>query len=153
MMSFTKVIAFEEGFRAKPYKCSAGYPTIGYGIKLANKNANIDNFECEIPEPVAFMWLEHHAAKEEAKLCKYSWFIDQCKDVQDILVSMCYQLGLNGLLGFKNMIKALSVNDMETAATEALDSKWARSDSPNRAQRHARVIRGESIDDVYDGLI
>ena len=152
-MSFTKVIAFEEGFRAKPYKDSLGYPTIGYGIKMANKNANIDNFECEIPEPVALMWLEYHAAKEETKLCKYSWFMHQKPDVQDILISMAYQLGLKGLLGFRNMIKALSVNDMETAATEALDSKWARSDSPNRAQRHARVIRGESIDDVYRDLI
>lgn len=152
-MSFTKVIAFEEGFRAKPYKDSLGYPTIGYGIKLANKNANIDHFDCEIPEPVARMWLESHALKEEAKLCKYAWFIDQRKDVQDILVSMCYQLGLKGLLGFKKMIAALSVNDMETAASEALDSKWARSDSPKRAQRHARVIKGESIDDVYRGLI
>jgi lysozyme len=42
---------------------------------------------------------------------------------------------------------------MEKAATEALDSKWARSDSPNRAKRHARVIKGESIDDVYRDLI
>ncbi|UYE90948.1 putative lysozyme [Vibrio phage vB_VaS_L1] len=152
-MSFVKVIAFEEGFRAKPYKDSKGYPTIGYGIKLASKDANIDHFECEIPEPVARLWLEYHAAKEEAKLCKYSWFMHQKPDVQDILISMSYQLGLHGLLGFKKMIAALCVNDMETAAKEALDSKWARIDSPNRAKRHARVIKGESIDDVYRNLI
>lgn len=152
-MSFVNVIAFEEGFRAKPYKCSAGYPTIGYGIKLANRNANIDNFECEIPEPVARLWLESHALKEEAKLCQYSWFIDQRKDVQDILISMSYQLGIKGLLGFKAMIRALSVSDMDEAAREALNSKWARTDSPNRAKRHARVIGGESIADVYRGLI
>ena len=152
-MSFVDVIAFEEGFRANPYKDSLGYPTIGYGIKLANKNANIDHFDCEIPEPVARMWLEHHASKEEESLSKFSWFIDQRKDVQDILISMSYQMGLRGLLGFKNMIKALSAGDLEKAATEALDSKWARYDSPNRAQRHARVIKGESIDDVYCDLI
>lgn len=152
-MSFVKVIAFEEGFRAKPYKDSKGYPTIGYGIKLASKDANIDHFECEIPEPVARLWLEHHALQEEAKLSQYAWFIDQRKDVQDILISMSYQMGLSGLLGFGNMINALSVGDMETAANEALDSKWARIDSPNRAKRHARVIKGESIDDVYSGLI
>lgn len=152
-MSFVKVIAFEEGFRAKPYKDSLGYPTIGYGIKLASKDANIDHFDCEIPEPVARLWLESHALKEEAKLCQYAWFIDQRKDVQDILISMSYQMGLSGILGFVNMIGALSVGDMETAASEALDSKWARIDSPNRAQRHARVIRGEPIDDVYAGLI
>lgn len=152
-MKFVKVIAFEEGFRAKPYKCSAGYPTIGYGIKLANRNANIDNFECEIPEPVARLWLEHHAKQVEDKLCKYAWFIDQRKDVQDILISMAYQLGINGLLGFKAMIRALSVSDMNEASREALNSKWARIDSPNRAKRHARVIGGESIADVYRNLI
>ena len=152
-MSYVNVIAFEEGFRAKPYKDSLGYPTIGYGIKLANKNANIDNFECEIPEPVAKLWLEDHASKEEVKLCKFSWFIDQPKDIQDILISMSYQLGIHGLLKFKKMINALSSNDMETAAFEALDSKWAISDSPKRAKRHARVLGGESIASVYDGLI
>lgn len=152
-MNYVDIIAFEEGFRAKPYKDSLGYPTIGYGIKLANRNANIDNFECSIPEPVAKLWLEDHASKEENKLCKFGWFIDQSKDVQDILISMSYQLGISGLLKFKNMIAALSVNDMETAAKEALDSKWARSDSPNRAKRHARVLGGESIDSVYQGLI
>lgn len=147
------MVCFEEGFRAKPYKDSLGYPTIGYGIKLASKNANIDHFECEIPETVAKLWTKTHLQKVDDKLSKYSWFIDQRKDVQDVLVSMCYQLGLNGLLGFKKMITALSVNDMEEASKEALDSKWARSDSPKRAKRHARVIAGESINDVYRGLI
>lgn len=152
-MNFTKVIAFEEGFRAKPYKDQLGYPTIGYGIKLASKDANIDHFDCEIPEPVARLWLESHALKEEAKLCQYAWFIDQRKDVQDILISMSYQMGVGGLLKFKKMIEALSVGDFDVAYKEALDSKWARSDSPKRAVRHARVIKGESIDDVYRGII
>jgi lysozyme len=152
-MSYVNIIAFEEGYRAKPYLDSLGYPTFGYGIKLTNKNVNIDNFECSIPEPVARLWLETHASEEETKLCKFSWFIDQSKDVQDVLISMSYQLGIHGLLRFKKMIGALSINDMETAATEALDSKWARSDSPKRAKRHARVIGGESIASVYAGLI
>lgn len=152
-MSFVKVIAFEEGFRPTTYKCSQGYPTIGYGTKLASKKANVDHFVCEIQEPVARLWLESHALKEEIKLCRHSWFIDQRKDVQDILISMSYQMGIGGLLKFKKMIEALSVGDFDTAYAEALDSKWARIDSPKRAMRHARVIKGESIDDVYRGLI
>ena len=152
-MSYVSVIAFEEGYRAKPYRDSLGYPTFGYGIKLTNKNVNIDNFECSIPEPVARLWLETHASDEETKLCKFEWFINQPKDIQDILISMSYQLGIHGLLKFKRMIGALSINDMEAAAFEALDSKWAISDSPKRAKRHARVLGGESIADVYDGLI
>jgi lysozyme len=30
-----------EGFRSKPYKCSAGYPTIGYGHQI-NPHENLD---------------------------------------------------------------------------------------------------------------
>lgn len=152
-MKFVDVIAFEEGYRAKPYKDSLGYPTFGYGIKLASKAANIDHFECSIPESVARLWLQTHALEVEANLSKYGWFIGQKSDVQDILVSMAYQLGMSGLLKFKNMIAAISVGDMEAASVEALDSKWAKSDSPKRANRHARVIKGESIDDVYRGLV
>lgn len=148
-----EMVCFEEGFRSKPYKCSNGYPTFGYGIKLADKNANIDNFTVEIPEPVAKLWTRMHLQEMDGKLSKYDWFLNQSMDVQSVLISMAYQMGVSNLLKFKNMIAALSVNDMETAVKEALDSKWARKDSPGRAERHARVIGGESIADVYRGVV
>ncbi len=36
-MNLLDVLQFEEGFRAKAYHCSEGYPTIGIGTKLGPK--------------------------------------------------------------------------------------------------------------------
>jgi RHS repeat-associated protein len=87
-------------------------------------------------------------------------------EAKDILIHMSYQMGANGVAGFTNMIKALCNDPMKVkifvvvsikplvlkdtgkvgvtytpdykkAKIEMLDSKWARSDSPNRAQRLA----------------
>ena len=69
-----------------------------------------------------------------------------------IMESMCYQLGVTGFMGFKNMVAAIKAGDWNKAADEALDSKWARKDTPERAKRHAEVLRTGTLD-VYDGLI
>ena len=60
---------------------------------------------------------------------------------QIALVNMCYNLGAAGLDNFPNMKKAFKAGDWNLAAIEALDSKWARVDVPNRAKRVAKVIR------------
>ena len=46
---------------------------------------------------------------------------------------MIFQLGKTGVSKFKNMWKALSGLDYSTAASEMLDSRWAKQ-TPNRAQ-------------------
>jgi lysozyme len=56
------------------------------------------------------------------------------------LVNMCFQMGTYGLQGFERMIDAIFKGDWAQAHNEALDSKWARSDSPKRAQRVAKMI-------------
>ena len=53
---------------------------------------------------------------------------------QGALVSMAYQLGCTGLMGFKGMLSALEQGDCPTAKAEALDSDWAR-ETPERAHR------------------
>ena len=53
---------------------------------------------------------------------------------------MCFQMGAAGLQGFERMIDAIFKDDWVQAHNEALDSKWARSDSPARAQRVAKML-------------
>jgi lysozyme len=38
---------------------------------------------------------------------------------------MCFNLGLQGLLGFKDMMLAIEAEDYDRAANEMLESKWA----------------------------
>ena len=58
-----------------------------------------------------------------------------------IILSMVFQMGAAGFREFKNFIAALKAEDFETAAAEMLDSKWARVDSPARAQRASEAMR------------
>ena len=59
---------------------------------------------------------------------------------QRALVNMCFQMGTQGLAKFRKMVAAIMRDDWATAQAEALDSKWARSDSPARAQRVAHML-------------
>lgn len=45
-----RMLKKEEGFRAKPYLCSEGYPTIGYGEKIGDKYEALPNIETTEPE-------------------------------------------------------------------------------------------------------
>lgn len=46
-----------EGFRAKPYICPAGYPTIGYGTVYKPDGTKVTLQDQPISEPTALAWL------------------------------------------------------------------------------------------------
>lgn len=122
----------DEGFRAKPYRCTAGKLTIGYG---ANLEDGIDDDE-------AMFLLEHRLDKAIADCVRvFPWFASLDAIRQGVIVQMRYQLGLDGLLGFRVMLRAMAHEKYAVAAAEMLDSKWARSDAPKRAQRLALQMR------------
>lgn len=149
----TKVLRFEEGYREHPYHCSEGYPTIGIGLRIGPKGASLKNYEIEMPLSIAEMYLTEEVIKVERKLMKHSFYnADIGDDRKTILLSMSYQLGVSGLLKFKNMIKAIERGDWERAKIEALDSRWARQ-TPYRARRHAEVLRTGDLMATYRGLI
>lgn len=43
-----------------------------------------------------------------------------------VLVNMCFNLGISGLLGFKNTLAFIGAGDFERAANNMLASKWAK---------------------------
>ena len=147
-----KLLTFEEGYRKKPYYCTKKYPTVGIGKRIGGHNSALSNFQFTVPLPVAQLWLECDLVELETKLNKFDWFKRQNTDRQAILISMAYQLGYAGLMDFKKMIRALNVDDYDKAYTEALDSKWYKSDTPVRAMRHAQVLRAGKLKPVYDPI-
>ena len=56
------------------------------------------------------------------------------------LVSMAFNLGRGGLQRFSKMSAAIACNDWEMAASEALNSVWAKQ-VPARAQEIARALQ------------
>lgn len=136
-----EILAKEEGFRAKPYHWSEGYPTIGYGQKIGPKGTPLDNYDFEIPEVVARLWLKLHVTVLERELSKaIPVYRALTQARRDVLTCMAYQLGVSGVLKFKNMLAALEERHYAAAAREMLDSKWARQ-TPARARRMATMMR------------
>ena len=61
--------------------------------------------------------------------------------VQEVLINMRFQLGPGGFRSFQKFIGAIHGWDFVLAQKEGLDSKWARSDTPERARELMEVLR------------
>lgn len=59
---------------------------------------------------------------------------------QDAVANMAFNLGINGLLGFRNTLRYLREGNYDRAASNMLQSKWARQVG-NRARRISEMIR------------
>ena len=69
------------------------------------------------------------------------WLEEEPKEVQYILTEMAYQLGVEGLLGFKNTLKLIKEHKYKEASFEGLNSKWAKEDTPERAKELMNILR------------
>ena len=129
----------DEGFRSIPYRDSEGQLTIGYGTLI----------ESGITKEEAELLLDHRLKALHGELSR-----SPMGEIFEVLPwpafraisNMAYNLGVPRLLGFKKMWKAIAVKDYETAAKEALDSKWARQVG-SRAERIAAMI-GSGADGI-----
>jgi lysozyme len=108
-----------EGLRLKPYRCTAGKLTIGIGRNLDDRG---------ISQREAYAMMER-----DIQDCE-QWLIDEIPEVynkldevrQSVLLNMCFNLGIKGLLGFKNTLAFIGAGDWERAANNMLVSKWAK---------------------------
>lgn len=108
-----------EGIKKSIYKDDLGYWTIGIGFLVdPSKNAGLSVEEC-------MMILRSRIANLERQLSQYTWFTIQDPVRRSVIIEMAYNLGVNGLLGFKKMIAALGERQVGTASVEMADSTWA----------------------------
>jgi len=142
------ILRYEEGFRSSPYYCSEGYPTIGYGhLCSSTRNAPLSTCPSYISQSDAERLLSQDVSAKTGSMFQYSNInaaYNSCTERRKaILISMAFQLGSNGLSKFVNTLKYVANKDWSRAAEGMLDSAWARQ-TPNRAKRHAEVMRKDS---------
>lgn len=155
MSQIIPILNFEEGFRSRPYADSEGYPTIGTGFLIGPKGAPLSNYTFSLSKNVSDVWLQEQVdtktAEMKASPAIYA-ALKNCNPARsDVLISMAYQLGTQGLAGFKNTLQMIAVGNFTGAAAGMMSSLWARQ-TPKRALRHADVMRTGSYD-IYKGLI
>ena len=134
MKNLIKLIEESEGWRSKPYYCSENYPTVGFGFKIGDKDAPLPSFT--LPRAAGEVWLVEILKELTFSLSSYHWFNSLNENRQNIILSMAYQMGVYGLLQFRNMIKAILEDNFQLAADEMLDSRWAKQ-TPERAIHHS----------------
>lgn len=136
-------LKFEEGGRSKAYRCPAGKLTIGYGhnLDVAPQFLGTD-IPMKIDQLLAEAILIDDIMRTERKLLmQWHGFTLMPDVIKDALINMAFQMGVSGLLKFKKTLHYLIRAEWDNAADEALDSDWARHDTPDRAERVAGQIR------------
>lgn len=124
-MDFTKtqeLLTLHEGISHHVYQDSRGIWTIGIGRNVDKKYQGSGLREDEME-----LMLQNDILNSVLKLQGLSIRFDNLSDVrQAVLVDMCHNLGIYGILRFKEMFYNIGKGNWDGAAQEMLDSLWAK---------------------------
>lgn len=148
-----RVIKAEEGFRAKPYYCTEGFPTIGWGEVIGAKGEPLPDIVWSVEQAQEALDKKLVLAVKELstnKILKPVWeSLAEDSDRRAILISMWYQLGVGGVSKFSQMIKAILDKDWKKAAEEMMDSDVARRVAPKRWKRQSTAMLAGDVLSTY----
>lgn len=138
-MILRESIKSHEGLRLKPYRCSMGHLTIGYGWNLDDNplpqdiqaNLDVSGF---ITHEMAERLLDVsiNTATDAAKRI-FTGFDSLSEAKQEVLIEMAFQLGEGTLSRFAKLRHAVAIRDYEGAAKEMKDSLWYKQ-TPQRVE-------------------
>lgn len=126
------MIRRHEGLRLKPYRCTAGRLTIGYGRNLDDVGISREEAEVMLQNDVRRSWQDLQAALPEVSAMTPAR--------QAALTNMMFNLGRTRFSRFRKMLEALRLGDYEWAAREMLASTWAKQVG-ERAQELAGMMK------------
>ena len=128
----------EEGYRSSVYLDTLQKPTIGYGFLIDT---------LELQEDICQLILMRKLEKLIKSIkFNFKWFDDMPDKVQDVIINMCYQLGVSGVSKFKKTIQLMKNKQWDRASVEMLDSKWGREQTPQRAKRLSEIVKSVEED-------
>lgn len=132
----TRQLKADEGVKAQAYSDHLGYLTIGVGRLIDSRKPGSGLRPSEID-----MLLQNDIDDRiEALTRRLPWFQNLDDARKGVLLSMAFQLGVDGLMGFKNTLRMVEDGDYMGAARNMLMSKWA-GQTPARANRMAEQMR------------
>lgn len=124
----------DEGCVLRAYQDTVGVWTIGYGHAYVQPGTTWTQAQADDA-------LRRDVQRTvEALDRNLSWWRTLNDVRQDALVNMAFNLGIKGLLGFRNTLADIRAGDFEKAASNMLQSRWARQIG-RRANRISELIR------------
>jgi lysozyme len=124
-------LRISEGWRSRVYRDTVGHLTIGYGHNLDAKG---------ITPKAGDVILSDDIEDAIRDLDAIPWWRTLSSARQGVLADMSFNMGIHGLLTFRNTLEAMRRGNYESAAAGMLASKWARQVG-RRADRLATIMR------------
>ena len=130
-----------EGVESHAYECSEGKITVGVG-----RNIDSEGGIGLSDEEIEFL------LKNDIERCiielssEYDWFVDLDDIRKDAMVDIAFNLGITRLRLFKRALAAMAEGNYKQAATEFLDSKWAKQVGGRALELSDMISSGEYAD-------
>jgi lysozyme len=130
------LILKHENYKQFAYTDTTGHVTIGIGRNLTENGISLNE---------ALYMLDDDIQYFSSKLSHvYPAFDTLCEPRQIVLIDMCFNLGINGLLEFKDMLAALSDCNYSAAADAMKASKWYEQ-TGQRGEQDEQIMRTGEI--------
>lgn len=134
-MNIIEQLRRDEGEVLHVYQDTLGYWTIGVG-RLVDKRKGGG-----ISRDEAGYMLNNDVNRVTEELSRrLPWFVDLNEARRGALVNMAFQMGVDGLLGFRNSLELIRTGRWDEAKRNLLLSRWAQQ-TPQRAERVAEQMR------------
>lgn len=137
-MDIEQQLRREEGEKLYAYQDHLGYWTIGVGILIDKRKGG------GLRQEESDFILRNRIKLKRAEVYKALPWVEKLNEPrQAVLIGMAFQMGLDGLLGFKNTLAMIKAGDYEGGGKGMLNSLWAKQ-TPARAKRMSeQMITGE----------
>lgn len=134
-----QLLTEEEGRVLGPYFDHMGFNTFGIGHLCDARRPT------PIPGQIVDLMFDYDLKDKLAQAQLIPNFRNMNEVRRAVMISMVFQLGFepfdgDGFKDFRAMLAALDIGDYKRAAVEGLDSKWAKIDTPRRAQRQMKML-------------
>jgi len=124
-----------EGWVPWAYRDSLGYLTIGYGFLVDPTRGG------SMPREVGEFWLNFELQELEKSRPQWPWWPTIGDARQQVLTCLMYNMGVDKLLTFKNMLAFLAGGNYTAAADELKNSAWYRQVGVDRGDLYCKILQ------------
>ena len=136
-LKLIKRIKKNEGFSSTPYKDQLGFLTIGYGhLILSNETYLIEEKQTRPKLEKLFIQDFKNAVKDYKKYLKKN---TSNKKEEELLIEMVFQIGIIGVLRFKNLLRNMRKKNKHLVCFEMMKSLWYNQ-TPKRVKELIKVF-------------
>lgn len=132
MSRLIEILRRHDGVKNTLYKCTSDKWTIGVGRNLEDVGLS--------EEEIDMLLLNDIVRTKELMDDYIPWHRDLDEVRQEALINFVFNVGIGTTMKFKNAMAALEEHDYDTAATEMLDSNWAKQVG-SRAEEVTQMIK------------